>query len=291
MFGFVPALQSSRVDLVSVINEDASPRGAARGRLRAGLVVAQVAVSLLLLVGAGLATRSVEAARRANPGFDASHVTAIALDVSQNGYDEARGPRLLSPPARRGACRSPASNRRRSRPTRRWRFLDTPAQRVAIEGYEAASRRRSGVHVEQPSAPDYFRTLRIPLMAGPRVRRRDDETDAAPVAVVNNTLAQRFWGGAAARDWQADPASATATGARSIGVAADVKYLRINEAPRPYVYLPFCRRTAASMTLHTRGAAPVDVARRPGARARRGARRRSADSVREAAGRPDRAAR
>ena len=69
MFGFVPALQSSRVDLVSVINEDASPRGAARGRLRAGLVVAQVAVSLLLLVGAGLVTRSLEAARRAEPGL------------------------------------------------------------------------------------------------------------------------------------------------------------------------------------------------------------------------------
>src|SRR5581483_4300735 len=61
-FGFVPALQSTRVDLVSTINEDASPRGASRGRLRAALVVAQVAVSLLLLVGAGLTTRSVEAA-------------------------------------------------------------------------------------------------------------------------------------------------------------------------------------------------------------------------------------
>ena len=105
VFGFVPALQSSRVDLVSVINEDASPRGAARGRLRAGLVVAQVAVSLLLLVGAGLVTRSVEAARRANPGFDASHVTAIAVDVKQNGYDESARPRVLSPPAGRGARR------------------------------------------------------------------------------------------------------------------------------------------------------------------------------------------
>ena len=91
MFGFVPALQSSRVDLVSVINRDASPRGAARGRLRSGLVVAQVAVSLLLLVGAGLVTRSLEAARRANPGFDAAHVVSVALDVKQNGYDDSRG--------------------------------------------------------------------------------------------------------------------------------------------------------------------------------------------------------
>ena len=63
MFGLVPALQSSRIDLVSVINQDASPRGAARGRLRTGLVVAQVAVSLLLLIGANLTTKSVDAAR------------------------------------------------------------------------------------------------------------------------------------------------------------------------------------------------------------------------------------
>ena len=105
MFGFVPALQSSRVDLVSVINEDASPRGAARGRLRASLVVAQVAVSLLLLVGAGLATRSVDAARRANPGFDASHVTAIEMDLKQNAYDEAARARLLSQTAGRRASR------------------------------------------------------------------------------------------------------------------------------------------------------------------------------------------
>src|SRR6185295_13020177 len=91
VFGFVPALQSSRVDLVSIINEDASPRGASRGRLRAALVVAQVAVSLLLLVGSGLVTRSLEAARRASPGFDPSHVASIDVDVKQRGYDEARG--------------------------------------------------------------------------------------------------------------------------------------------------------------------------------------------------------
>ena len=90
VFGFVPALQSSRVDLVSVMS-DVSPRGTARGRLRAGLVVAQVAVSLLLLVGSGLVTRSLEAARQTYPGYDANHVTSVSIDVKQSGYDEARG--------------------------------------------------------------------------------------------------------------------------------------------------------------------------------------------------------
>ena len=121
LFGFIPALQSSRVDLVSVINEDASPRGAARGRLRASLVVAQVAVSLLLLVGAGLTTRSVEAARRANPGFEVSTVTAIELDLKQNGYDPARG-RLFYSTLLDAARPTPVSKPRRLPPTRRWEW-------------------------------------------------------------------------------------------------------------------------------------------------------------------------
>ncbi len=255
VFGFVPALQSSRVDLVSVINEDASPRGAARGRLRAGLVVAQVAVSLLLLVGAGLATRSVEAARRADPGFDASQVTAIALDVRQNGYDESRGRvfyrKLLDEAGTDAGIES--ATLAAYTPLG---FLDTRAQRVAIEGY-APRRGEDLAFMSNTIGPDYFRTLRIPLVAGRAFEDRDD-ADAAPVAVVNNTLAQRFWGGAAnalnkrirvaERNWRT-----------VIGVAADVKYSRINETPRPYVYLPFFQSYQSSMILHTRGPAPVEV--------------------------------
>jgi predicted permease len=253
VFGFVPALQSSRVDLVSVINEDASPRGAARGRLRAGLVVAQIAVSLLLLVGAGLATRSVEAARRANPGFDPSHVTATELDVKQNGYDESRGRvfyRTLLDAARADGIESATLAAYMP-----MGLLDTRVQRVAIEGYEP----RKGEDLAfmwNTVGSDYFRTLRINLTAGREFEERDDET-GAPVAVVNTTLAQRFWGGAADaigkrirlgdREWRT-----------VIGVAADVKYSRINEAPRPYFYVPFLQVYRSNMVLHTRGAAPID---------------------------------
>jgi predicted permease len=255
VFGFVPALQSSRVDLVMVINEDASPRGAPRGRLRAGLVVAQVAVSLLLLVGAGLATRSVEAARRANPGFDATQLTATAVDVKQNAYDEPHGRvfyrQLLA--AARADSGIESATLAAFTPLR---FLDTPAPRVAIEGYEPR-RGEDLALMSNTVGPDYFRTLRIDLIRGRAFEDRDDET-AAPVAVVNNTLAQKFWGGAANAigkrvrvadgDWRT-----------VIGVAADVKYARIDEAPRPYVYLPFLQAYRSSMILHTRGAAPVNV--------------------------------
>jgi predicted permease len=144
LFGFVPALQSSRVDLVSVINEDASPRGAARGRMRGSLVVAQVAVSLLLLVGAGLMSRSLEAARRVNLGFDARHVTAVAVDVRQNGYNETRGRvfyRKLLDSARRDAGIESATLAEYTP----LGFLDTRTTRVAIDAYEPRKSRRAGL--------------------------------------------------------------------------------------------------------------------------------------------------
>ncbi len=255
VFGFIPALQASRVDLVSVINEDASPRGAARGRLRAALVVAQVAVSLLLLVGAGLATRSVEAARRAHPGFDASHLTAITLEVRQNAYDDSQGRvfyrRLLD--AARADAGIESATLAEFTPMG---FLDTPSRPIAIEGYEPR-RGEDLSFMANTIGSDYLRTLRIPLMAGREFADRDDEA-GAPVAMVNHTLAQRFWGGAA-----------NAIGKRVrdrfgvwrtvVGVAADVKYARIDEAPRPYLYLPFLQSYRSAMTLHTRGAAPVNV--------------------------------
>jgi macrolide transport system ATP-binding/permease protein len=255
VFGFVPALQSTRVDLMTVINQDASPRGATRGRLRAALVVAQVAVSLLLLVGSGLVTRSLEAARQTSPGYDPSHTTAIAVDVKQNGYDERRGRvfyrRLLD--AVRGDPGTESATLSAYEPLA---FLETPSRRVAIEGHQAR-RDEDLALLSNIVGPDYFRTLRIPLIAGRPFEQRDDE-GAAAVAIVNNTLADKYWSG---------PANAIGKRIRVadgewrtvVGVAADIKYVRINEAPRPYVYLPFLQSYRSAMILHTRGPAPTDL--------------------------------
>ena len=254
VFGFVPALQSSRVDLVSVMG-DASPRGTTRGRLRAALVVAQVAASLLLLVGSGLVTRSLEAARSTNPGYDASHVASIAVDVKQGGYDEVRGRafyrRLLD--AARGDAGVESATLAAYEPLA---VLDTPSQRVAVEGYQP----RLGedlAFLSNTIGPDYFRTLHINLTAGRPFEERDAQT-AAPVAMVNTTLADRFWGG---------PEHAIGKRVRVgdgewrtvVGVAADIKYLRINETPRPYIYVPFLQAYRSSMLLQTQGPAPVET--------------------------------
>jgi predicted permease len=254
VFGFIPALSSSRVDLVSVINEDASPRGAGRGRLRTGLVVVQVAVSLLLLVGAGLVSRSREEAGRIPPGFDGRQVSEVSVDLRQNGYDEARGRlfyrRLLE------AARADAGVE--SATLAAWTplaFLDTPSRRVSLEGHDA-KRGDDLAFLSNAVGPGYFQALRIPLAAGRGFDAHDD-AHGQPVAVVNRTLATRYFGGPSAaigrRIRVGDEAWRTV-----VGVASDVKYIRIDEAPRPYVYVPFEQAYQPRMILHTSGQAPVD---------------------------------
>jgi len=209
----------------------------------------------MLLVGAGLVTRSLDAARRADPGFDPAHVTAIELDLKQGGYDEVRGRafyrRLLDNVRAGGGVDSAALAA--YKPVN---FTDTRAQRVSIEGYDAR-REEDLTFLQNVVSPDYFTTLGIGLESGRPFEERDDER-AAPVVMVNNTFAERFWGGAANAigkrlrvaegDWRT-----------VIGVAADVKYIRVNEAPRPYVYLPFLQTYRPTMALHTRGPAPAEA--------------------------------
>jgi putative ABC transport system permease protein len=212
-------------------------------------------VSLLLLVGAGLATRSLDAARHADPGFKIDHVSELNTDVKQNAYDESRG-RQFYRQLLAATRQNPGVEAATLAAFTPLALLETRSQLISIEGYQP----RRGEDLSftfNIVGSDYFRTLRIPIVSGREFEDRDDET-AAPVAIVNVTLAQRFWGG---------PANAIGKQIRAgagewrtvVGVAADVKYFQINEAPRPYLYLPFFQSYRSNMILHSRGPAPVGV--------------------------------
>ena len=232
-FGFVPALRASRVELTTALSE-LSPRMAARGRLRSMLVVSQIAVSLVLLVASGLVLRSYAAALHADGGFESANVTSIAIDLQTAGYDGARGPvavtRLLDAfAAERSfehatlALNVPMS------------LVDNASRVTTIEGYSPRSD-EDLLFLYNVVAPDYFGTLRIPLLAGRDFARTDDASAPAAV-IVNETLARRFW---------QTPENAIGKRLRSgtnewrnvIGVAHDLKYSRLSEGPRPFVYYP-----------------------------------------------------
>jgi predicted permease len=261
-FGFLPALRSSRANLVSVIKDDLAARGVGKGRFRATLVVSQVAVSLLLLVGAGLVARSLDAARHADPGFDARNVISMTLDLQPNGYDEIRGRRFYQQLLDnvRGREGIDSASLAAMFPMT---MVDYASQKVVVEGYHPR-RDEDLAFLYNIVMDDYFRTLRIGIEAGREFARHDDAS-AQQVVIVNDTLARRFWG---------SPQDAIGKRLRAgsgewrtiVGVVRDVKYARIDEDPRPYVYLPFLQSPQSSMILHARGAAEpltlLDQARR-----------------------------
>jgi predicted permease len=255
IFGFMPARRGARIDLLAVINDGLSGRTAATGHFRAALVVSQVAVSMLLLVGSGLVARSLDAARAADTGFDATNVISIAVDLKPGGYDEVRGQAFFvdlldgirTAPGVEAATLAAASP---------MTLVDSGAQRVWIDGYEARAD-EDLMFLSNIVGPGYFQTLKIRLIAGREFTASDNRT-ALPVAIVNETLSRRFWG---------DPARALGQRLRHanggwrtvVGVAADVKYSRINEDPRPYVYVPLGQSYRPTMTLHARGPAGISA--------------------------------
>ena len=262
LFGLLPALRSTRLDLASVMKDSLSWRGAAKSRFRAGLVVAQVGISLLLLVCSGLVTRSLNAAQHADTGFDDRGVISVTLDLKPNGYEEARGRvfyQQLLDHVRAAEGIESASLAALYPMT----MVDSDSQKIEIEGY-LARRDEDLMFLYNVVTADYFRTLRIGVEAGREFTPHDDAS-APQVAVVNETLARRFWG--TPRDAVGKRLRAGSGAWRTVvGVARDVKYARINEAPRPYVYLPFLQAPRQAMILHARGSAGIvallDEARR-----------------------------
>jgi macrolide transport system ATP-binding/permease protein len=255
-FGFVPALRASRVELTTALN-DLSPRTASRGRLRAMLVVSQVAVSLILLVAAGLVLRSYAAATRADGGFESARVTSIAIDLQTAGYDSTRGPvvitRMLDTFAAEPAFTS--SSLAMNVPMS---LVDNASRATNIEGYAPRSD-EDMLFLYNVVAPDYFRTLHIPLLAG-RDFARTDDTSAQAAVIVNETLARRFW---------QTPENAIGKRLKSggdwrqvIGVARDLKYSRLSEGPRPFVYYPLLQSYVPSMHVHARTNGDLNYAMR-----------------------------
>jgi macrolide transport system ATP-binding/permease protein len=257
VFGFVPALRTSRVELTSVLS-DLSPRLASRGWLRSMLVVSQVAVSLVLLVGAGLVLRSYAAASKADGGFDAVNVTSITIDLQTAGYDEARGKVIISR-LFDSLTNDPAFEHATLAFNAPMSLVDNGSRTVAVEGYSPRSD-EDMMFLYNIVAPDYFGTLRIPLLAGREFAPTDD-VNASKAIVVNETLARRFWN---------TPGDAIGKRLRSgtgdwhvvVGVAKDLKYSRLSEAPRPFVYYALAQNYVPSVTIHARARGDVSYAMR-----------------------------
>lgn len=252
LFGLAPALNVTRLGTSAAL-KDGTLASNRRGGLRDALIVAQVSVSLVLLVGAGLFLRSLQQAATVDPGFDADNVAVASFDLRTQGYDETRARAFFAELVDRVAALPQVS-------------AVTLAQKVPLSG--DAGRRRAVVEGYEPRpgedmefhnnvvGPSYFEVMRVPLVSG-RAFTADDRAGAPQVAVVNETFAARYWPGE-------NPVGkrlaffGQVANVEIVGVARDGKYERLTEAPRPYIYRPFLQQYE-DMTLHVRVTRDADA--------------------------------
>jgi predicted permease len=233
--GLAPAMHSVRSGLMEALKEGgrSGTPGAGQNRIRGLLVVSEVALALVALVGTALFARSFQNARAIRPGFDASNVlfAKYHLDTFCTNSEQ-REQFCLRLRDRIGALPGIANV--------------SFANVVPVEiGTGQSSTVRPEGYVPSPSedmrvssatvAPGFFDTLRIPVVEGRDFTERDDR-GSAPVAIVNQTFALRYFGGHSpvGRRVQVDGTWSTV-----IGLAKDSKYHRLTEPATPYIYLPY----------------------------------------------------
>jgi macrolide transport system ATP-binding/permease protein len=249
LFGLAPALRSARTDLVTALKEEPSASPARRRRLplAEGLVVAQVVLSVVALVGAGLFLRSLGNVLDLDPGFERQRLAFVSFDLGAQGYDRPRAEAFYrraveAAAALPGADEAVVAARG---------LLDAGGIQRGVEANGRLAEGESAPLVRLNAVgPGYFETVGVALAAGRGFDERD--RDGAPaVAVVNESAAGRFWpeGSPVGRRFRF---TGDEVEREVVGVARDAKYVSLADQPQPFVYLPMAQNHVPSATLLVR---------------------------------------
>ncbi|MEP6922659.1 MAG: ABC transporter permease [bacterium] len=237
VFGLAPAIQSTKPDLTADLKSTRNRPRLARPHFRNLLVIGQVAVSLVLLIGAGLLVRGLQQAQSTDLGFDQKNLIVATMDLTTQGYDEARA----------ATFHSQLSERLKALPgiksvslAQTVPFAGGRDETIDIEGIGSTL----SVSANEVSA-DYFQTLGIPLRRGRYFTDEDSRSGQSP-AVISQALADRFWSGA-------DPVSKrfrdnAGNSHEIVGVVADISTRHIGKLDGPFFYTP---ASPAKLTGHS----------------------------------------
>ncbi len=265
LFGLVPALEASKVDLA--VNMKADSGGALGGRgkawVRSSLVLVQVSLSFVLLIAAGLLLKSVWAMEDANPGFSADRTLTTAVDMIAAGYGKERirsfEDELLN--RVRGTAGIESAAFARVNPMS---YKSYSSCRIAIEGDERQKEEQPVIEYDEVG-PAFLATLGIPLISGREFTQADNES-ARFVAIVNQTMVRQFWGGQDPVDKRLE---VNGQWYQIVGVAQDSKYSSLLETAKPFFYVPM-RQSIMGQVLEIRTSLPPGVVARTLTRAVKG---------------------
>ena len=233
LFGLAPSAPSARADVAGTLRHDQRTVSAGRGaaRLRNLLVSVQVAVCLVLLVGAGLAVRSLDSARGVDPGFDVDRVAILGTNLSQGGFSAEEG-EVIRDQLRDRIAAIPGVERVAF--TSRLPVMGGGSTTTVVEGYEPPTGTGSVELDLAVAGRDYFETMGISLLVG-RTFTREDGPDTPVVMVVNETAAQRLWSGDAVGG-RTRPQGSPDAWREVVGVVADTRVRSLQEPPTPMIY-------------------------------------------------------
>jgi predicted permease len=249
IFGILPALRSSGVAPITVLKEDSSSSSGTlrKARLASGLVVAQISLSLLLLICAGLFIRSVRSAQQIYPGFNSNNVWIASYDLFSAGYSEGTGAafdrqlvaKLEALPGVQSVSLS---------------------DRVPLGFSGGSTSVKPEGYVSQPNevmetqaaviTPNYFNTMEIPIVKG-RDFSAQDTKSSQRVVIVSEGFVDRYWPHQEALGKQLN-SDFTNEWYTVVGVAGDTKVKSLNETSTPFVYLPLYQYYKADMMINAR---------------------------------------
>ncbi len=249
LFGLLPALQATKTDLVSALKDDVSFGGHRRSWLKSGLIVFQVALSLVLLIGGGLMLRALQQAQTIKLGFNPQNAVEVSFDLRLQGYDSAQGKefqkrlleRVRALPGASGAGIAdlvPVD----------LHFSRSP---IFIEGQSLEREANAPVAMTSRISPGYFQAMDTRLVQGRDFTDQDDEK-AVRVAIINEAFARRFWPGEDPLGKQFSLGGPDAPKLQVAGVAEDGKYAGLNEDPKPFVYRPIWQSFSGSTSVVVR---------------------------------------
>jgi len=233
LFALVPAIRASDVDLSNALKAEAGGvlGGSTRSRLRSALVLVQVSLSFILLAGTGLLLQSLIKMRNASPGFNANVVSSV-VDLFSAGYNVERAKifhtQLLDHVRTLPGVESAALTR--VIPFSYNVFSSAP---IEVDGYQPPPNEQPTVEYIEVTE-DYFTTLGIPIVSGREFIRTDDE-NAPPLAIINETMAAKYWPG---NDPVGQRLKVKDRWMQIVGIAKNSNYRSKTETPVPFFYVP-----------------------------------------------------
>ena len=253
VFGLAPALQATRPGLVTALKDTAAQGGGRRSRLRSGLVVAQIALSLVILIGAGLVVRTLQQLRTMNPGFDPHNALTLSFDLGLQGYDEARGQQFYHQIVDR--VQSLHGVRSVAVASYVPLTINYNSSNIFVEGEVAERGANAPSAMVGSVGPRYFQTMATSLVQGREFTDQDREKSER-VAIVNETFVRRLLtntksiGDAAGKRVSFNGSQGPFM--RIVGVAKDGKYFNISEEPRSFIWTPLAQTYSSSASLIVR---------------------------------------